>query len=590
VTILCADEKAFRNVAMTVHGIHMPGRFTPHEFKASMREMNFARKVAMNTARDLILETVLWKNPVLSGMIFCAWMHTVSSGSFSLVPFYITFFLFLAMIRTYCFFGSDGPIQQGFVPPSLEEMTAALLASKDTKFIEPLRIAPTKHFQTGGSRTSHSVRSSQTEPITHTQQGKWLFRFLGFKSETSKVTHSDFYHMEFPFAQGLRDPISGKIRYKKYSVKESLVLKSKRTGKKPSLSVDDDNETLMDDFFGSSQDSVIDLEQNRRHSLERLSSFSGEVRRRKSAPAWVLSSRKSSYSNNAKSSYEDLPPRLRIPDQDIDAKVAKKKRLTEDLDELRENLHRFTLHMFNDRTHVRPNDGAMYFRSNKKSRKSAAALEADLERLLGIGPYSSTNPVIARVGLYMEPIIDSLQSVICVTRVVYNILTWRDPMLSFWFTMLLFVAALVLFLFPWRLFLFVTGVLVCGPQNWLLQALHEKGMAPALQQKLSKRFTALHIRNKSSMKRNEKIFKEKQLIFCGHTSDNSAPRTLNHGDVDPKSLHQVCIPYSQLNGTTRFYDWPPEPQYAKCTPSSVQEPLTSSSRKSRVGTPPQSSC
>jgi hypothetical protein len=57
---------------------------------------------------------------------------------------------------------------------------------------------------------------------------------------------------------------------------------------------------------------------------------------------------------------------------------------------------------------------------------------------------------------------------------------------------------------------------------------------------------------------------QQPIISC-HTSDNSVPVQLSHGDVDPRSLHQVCVPYSQLKGTQRFYDWPPEPQYSSCT-------------------------
>ena len=155
-------------------------------------------------------------------------------------------------------------------------------------------------------------------------------------------------------------------------------------------------------------------------------------------------------------------------------------------------------------------------------------------------------------------------------------------MLSFWFTLLLLLASLVLLVFPWRFFLFVVGMVVVGPQNWLFRVLDEKKIASASLQKAFDRIKQTNQsgpagkRKKLVPKRHEEMRNGNQSIFSGHTSDNSAPQELDHGEVDPNTLHRVCVPYSQLNGTTRFYDWPPEPQYAKCTPNefSIQESLS----------------
>ena len=155
-------------------------------------------------------------------------------------------------------------------------------------------------------------------------------------------------------------------------------------------------------------------------------------------------------------------------------------------------------------------------------------------------------------------------------------------MLSFWFTMLLLAASCVLLLFPWRLFLGVSGLIVGGPQNWVFRVLDEKRLAPASLQRIFDRFKQSNKAGRSGT--NKKIQPEQvenQAIFSGHTSDNSAPKELGHGEVDPNALHRVCVPYSQLNGTTRFYDWPPEPQYAKCTPNeyTIQESLSQSRKR-----------
>jgi hypothetical protein len=585
VTILCADKKAFRNIATTVHGIHMPGRFSQRRWKASMRELNFVRKVALNTLRDLVFDLVLWTNPVMSGMLFSAWMHCISNGTPVLVPFYVSFFLLLVMMRTYAIYGSDGPMQQGFIPPSFEEMASSLVSRKGAGAIRPIQIDPRKQNEKDGriaSMSSDERNDKNAFTSTHKQQGKLLFWLLGFKSEGESEIDPGFYHMEFPYSQGLRDPITGEICYRRFSVQNSLVVKSNWIG--TVLPEADDYECAFDDILVFSRDQSMSTKSSRCLSGDGFLTSGQEKRRRKSSPAsfFVASFRsermgctKTVMRTDSAMKTEDLPPYLRYPDQDMDSKrTTKKKRLIDGLDELRENVHKMTFRLFRDRTHIPPEGGALPFRSVRGSGKSAMALEVELERLLNIGPFSSSNPVTARIGMYMEPLVDAMQCVLAMTRVVYNVLTWRDPMLSFWVTALFIVSSIVLFLFPWRLFLCVVGLGSFGPQNWILRELNDKNMAPVCVERL---LASMKSSNRiDSFKRNRKVKRSviqkvdditNQPIISCHTSDNSVPAHLSHGDVDPRSLHQVCVPYSQLNGTQRFYDWPPESQYAKCTSS-----------------------
>lgn len=53
-----------------------------------------------------------------------------------------------------------------------------------------------------------------------------------------------------------------------------------------------------------------------------------------------------------------------------------------------------------------------------------------------------------------------------------------------------------------------------------------------------------------------------QQIFKGHGEPNQRPTELDPSEVNPKELHHVVVPYSQLK-YQRMYDWPPEPQYAR---------------------------
>jgi hypothetical protein len=487
VTVLCADEKPFRNIATTVHGIHMPGRFSHQRLNASMRELNFVRKVARNTLQDLVLELGLWRNPVLSGMVFGGWMHCVSNGTPALVPFYVSLLLLVAMMRTYATYGSDSPIQRGFIPPSFEEMASALVSSRSAEAIEPILIRPRKqNSEKGRARISASERiETNAATFTHRQRGKWLFRLVGFQSEGESELDPAFYHMEFAYSQGLRDPSTGELCYRNFSVQNSLVLKSSASG--ALVPESDDSQSAIDDILVYSGDLKTSTKSRRRRSYEGYQT-SGKVERRRISffPSFLVASfrserrgcNKNRIRNHNEMQFEDLPPSLRYPNQDLDSKgTTQKKRLLDSSDELRENVHRMTFHMFHDRTHIPPIGGSLPFRT-RGSGKSAMAIKAELERLLNIGSASSSNPVIARIGMYIEPIADAVQCILAITRVVYDVLTWRDPMLSFWFTTVFIVSSIVLFFFPWRLFFFAIGMGSFGPQNWILCALNNKNMAP----------------------------------------------------------------------------------------------------------------
>lgn len=55
-----------------------------------------------------------------------------------------------------------------------------------------------------------------------------------------------------------------------------------------------------------------------------------------------------------------------------------------------------------------------------------------------------------------------------------------------------------------------------------------------------------------------------QPIFKSHAEPNQRPTELDTSEVNPKEVHHVVVPYSQLK-YQRMYDWPPEPKYARVT-------------------------
>ena len=183
VTIMCTDETAFRNVAITVHGAHLPGRFSPKQFKALLREVNFTRKMVIMTLRKLVRNTVVWKNPAVSLFVFVGWMHCVYKNQFSLAPVYLVSFVLIQLMRNYAKYGMDGSIQLGFVPVSYEEMLYALLKGSDgdAHCFEQLQlqgVSSRRSFHGEGDVLSSEGGDYVVQ--THKPMGKPFLRSLGF--------------------------------------------------------------------------------------------------------------------------------------------------------------------------------------------------------------------------------------------------------------------------------------------------------------------------------------------------------------------------------------------------------------------------
>ena len=223
VTVMCCDEKAFRNVAITVHGAHLPGRFSPKHFRALLREINFTRKLVTIMIRTQLKDTIMWKNPTISAYVFGAWMHCIYKNQFSLAPAYLIIFLLIHMIKNYAKYGVDGPTQLGFIPVSCEEMFMALLSGDNARCFSPLEMEYI-------GLTSQS-RSGASEYIfkTHEPWGKNELRWIGLAQteEELKAMNVEEEHMEFAFANGKDYP---RLTVEEARVERSSKTKSKKQG------------------------------------------------------------------------------------------------------------------------------------------------------------------------------------------------------------------------------------------------------------------------------------------------------------------------------------------------------------------------
>jgi len=173
----------------------------------------------------------------------------------------------------------------------------------------------------------------------------------------------------------------------------------------------------------------------------------------------------------------------------------------------------------------------------------------ELQKLLNVGSFSHGNPFIARAGLYIAPIVGLALSFLSVFRASFNIWTWRDPFLSFWFSIFGILLAFILFIFPWRLFFFVLGIVLVGPQNFFIRLLRERRDTLSKSKKVIDGTTA-EVKNKD------------QPLFQSHPPINRRYHELDTTKINPQKVHHIVVPYSPLMYSSRMYDWPPEPEYA----------------------------
>ena len=636
VTVACGDPKAFRNIALTVHGSHMTGRFTFPKVKAVIREMNFTRKTVINLIRQEIFDIREWKTPSVSAYVFLAWMHCIYANSFSLVPAYTVFYFVLLLMRTYAIYGIDGPNQRGFVPPSWEELFGALLLGG---FVRPLTVE--ERLSQNSQDSLDSENAVDYRISTHRPRFKRLLHFLGFIPEYGDEIELDEHHLEFPFADGKIYP-KFRVRECRADVKEdSDAISNHFKGAESLRMTRDKNGEIrliprFDDILRKDSNGLRDYDEEERnfatreafrhtrktatqgivktaHTVGEIPGIShvatgighvvspiktgmgnvGHMLERQSAhirshPVGYESDTASSTAqsdqphadhhggmvtsngtrlqktdskDHSEHSLEtDASPtslaskvssgdQTAWPDQDLEQNgPSTDKKLTDDLNESKDKMHELTWHLFDDKVYKLDSDGrGLYFGDAKKPEKRRKNLPKHLNKLLEVEQYSHSNPFVARLGLYVEPIVESSLSFLCMFRAIFNATTWQDPMLTFWLSIFLFLASVILFIFPWRLFLFVVGLLLVGPQNYVIRKLRAKYNWPP---------------RRRATRREKKSETEPGPVAYRHVGLHGILGPRPRVEADPREIQHVVVPYGPLM-YQRFYDWPPEPQYAK---------------------------
>lgn len=380
-------------------------------------------------------------------------------------------------------------------------------------------------------------------------KGKRFFRFLGL-IPGREPTYAES-QLEMPYASPFDHP--------RFTVKESLVIRSKESMKM----MEDEQEDFNKDNAKSQSQQIA-------AGLDMLMDDDEKTQANTSLDDMELTLE------------EDPTKEVKIlakpPQQDINFKPKKKgKPLPDVLAEARYKVHRLMLHAFNDRVYTtntkvvsqtaRQSNCSIRKRKirNFLSRKNISVEQDDdpkqektnpkkicdeYDKLLGIGKYSHPNPWISRVGVLVQPIVEIVLGVLCMFRAVFNIFTWRDPILTFWLSILGPALVIVLHFFPWRLVLGIVGVVLFGPQNWIIRVRRERMYGPD-------EFDPDKIVKK---RKSEKEPEDTEVpLFSMYAPDN---QPISNDDIASHCVRRVLVPYSPLM-YQRFYDFPPETEYAR---------------------------
>jgi len=188
-TIRCADKKAFRNLAYTLHGKHLPGRYSSLIQRATLREFKMYRLLFIYLAKQVVVGVVTWENPFISLFIFLGYMLCIKVDSMASVPPFMVSIFLLFMCRNYAQ-SLNSMTSWGFDPLNIDELWNALLFGSCTKQMRPLNIVPNDDISPEGKIQSGKHLAFLTR----------LFIMIGFLDVTDMQGRSriNLDGMEFP--------------------------------------------------------------------------------------------------------------------------------------------------------------------------------------------------------------------------------------------------------------------------------------------------------------------------------------------------------------------------------------------------------
>lgn len=179
-TVATSDPKAFRNIALTVHGAHLKEQFAAETFKGHIRELIFILAVMPNILKQSVKDVSLWKRPIFSAYCFGGWMHCCYSNSVAFVPIYVIGFVLLNLAANYLVM--FGGVEE-FRPPTWKELLLALHSDKESWIAAAQGNA-------GGTSSREYDESSSEFPFAN--YGNYKRYLVSESLNASKQNHNNF--------------------------------------------------------------------------------------------------------------------------------------------------------------------------------------------------------------------------------------------------------------------------------------------------------------------------------------------------------------------------------------------------------------
>mmetsp|Transcript_40846 Transcript_40846/g.85005 ORF Transcript_40846/g.85005 Transcript_40846/m.85005 type:complete len:1211 (-) Transcript_40846:1229-4861(-) len=625
--IPCADPKTFRNVAVTVHGSDLPGKYSKSAFKATVREFQLYQLNIRYITYFLLLDTVMYEKPYISLYLFFAAMHCILTESVTKVPPYVMGFIIIMFLENYKHYVADTVYNGGYQQLTLLEVFKALVSKTGSqeKFFEPILVTK-RAKQRANRRATKTLRRIQADAA----------------GNNTDEADEPLDHREFP--------LSDREVYPKFSVEDALAPSSKKAGGGHTrlhgrLSVyyaPVDNEANATGDSGDEEDDESSDESNgdetvmdgaglydQAFDLDDLDDEDEGVDQRIGAVNSQYGYGGSDEAENGNG--RGKLRRLLHSAQDIDdaGGAAVPPQVT--VKRVENMFHRRSYSVAVEKVVVPPSkeqvqsaDDSYHNQSElnltteqieKQIEEKRKAYLDEFDKLLGLQSRSA-NPISRIMSTFLGPLMRVMRIPVFMFRIGFNAYTWRDPYLSFWVFCSLCLTLIVLMAFPWRFFFLVATVGGLGPQNILLRRYLEKrarkrkeeaelaklqendgydgsvagsthsfgygDMASSTNPNTStlKRQSSANENDTASVKSNEPT---RRGFFGRKKRGNKTPQSSEpteffaherppfcsdySSNANRKSMQprSVVIPYSKLR-KERFYDWPPDPTVSRATP------------------------
>ncbi|GAX12066.1 hypothetical protein FisN_8Lh168 [Fistulifera solaris] len=586
-TIPCADPKTFRNVAFTVYGQDLPGKYSRNAFKSTMREYTLYQQNTTLLAQMLALDAIFYERPHISLYLFLSGMYCISSNSISLVPAVFVGYIIILFIENYMHYIDGTKFNMGYRPHTLQEILNGLIghASGAGGFFEPALV----------EKKTKRKRGYECDA----------------KDDKDEVEIEPLDHREFPF--------SDRDAYPKWSVEDALAPSSNKknggntrlhgrlsvyytaappTGGDKARGEDEDDasedsenddETIdtTDTMFNLDYDVDDDLDESEHETLHNAYQHQDNLLN----------------PTVTKTRYKLGPP------QDVDKRGAKVPPQLQ-LQKTERRIHDYSFKIavepifaptnietgldvgITKNTTVESREMMMLNDQNSALKKRKAVYD-EFDKLLGLKSRSA-NPLNRIMSSFLGPLMRMCRISLYAFRISYHTFSWRDPFFSFWVLVALCAVCLILVAFPWRQFFFLIVLGALGPQNIFVRRYLEKRLKEKALKAIEEEenFSLIESKDSISSRHNASVNDitsvdemRKSAWFATSTKhkkkqkneaeaelvDERPPFLPNHHanaskKVQPRS---VVIPYSRLK-KDRFYDWPPDPTVSKATPLSFR--------------------